>query len=311
MSVILYVLGGLAVMLGAALVGFGIPIKEFGIGNTLILSGTVVFCTGLLLVALATAITHLVRLTDLLASRAPVRDARPLEPFDRLAGAPTATGGQESRIPFPPRPKSAGSPPIAESRVRAGGEEPPAAGQSPSLAPSLRNPDLAAVDPGKDHEPAKPAEPELPPPELNLPPPPPLPSTISRPSEPQMPPPPPRPAPTMRPPQPNYFDTVWPADGKPEIKPDKKLNGDGEFRPVPRFEPAASEPPPLTADVPLPLPEPANEEKRAAAVLKSGVVDGMAYTLYVDGSIEAELPQGTLRFASINDLREHLERGGA
>ena len=38
------------------------------------------------------------------------------------------------------------------------------------------------------------------------------------------------------------------------------------------------------------------------------VVDGMGYTLYVDGSIEAELPQGTLRFASINELRSHLEK---
>jgi len=35
----------------------------------------------------------------------------------------------------------------------------------------------------------------------------------------------------------------------------------------------------------------------------------MGYTLYVDGSIEAELPQGTLRFASIDDLRAHLEKG--
>ena len=47
---------------------------------------------------------------------------------------------------------------------------------------------------------------------------------------------------------------------------------------------------------------------RAVAILKSGVVDGMGYTLYVDGSIEAELPQGTLRFASINELRGHLEK---
>ncbi len=49
-------------------------------------------------------------------------------------------------------------------------------------------------------------------------------------------------------------------------------------------------------------------ERRNVAILKSGVVDGMGYTLYVDGSIEAELPQGTLRFASINELREHLEQ---
>jgi hypothetical protein len=44
------------------------------------------------------------------------------------------------------------------------------------------------------------------------------------------------------------------------------------------------------------------------AILKSGVVDGMGYTLYVDGSIEAELPDGTLRFASIHELRTHLEK---
>jgi hypothetical protein len=51
-------------------------------------------------------------------------------------------------------------------------------------------------------------------------------------------------------------------------------------------------------------------EAPRAAVLKSGVVDGMGYTLYVDGSIEAELPQGTLRFASIDELRSHLEKNG-
>jgi hypothetical protein len=43
-----------------------------------------------------------------------------------------------------------------------------------------------------------------------------------------------------------------------------------------------------------------------AAVYKSGVIDGMAYTLYVDGSIEAELPQGTIRFASVEALQTYL-----
>ena len=43
------------------------------------------------------------------------------------------------------------------------------------------------------------------------------------------------------------------------------------------------------------------------SILKSGVVDGMAYTLYSDGSIEAQLPQGTLRFGSITELRNHIE----
>jgi len=33
----------------------------------------------------------------------------------------------------------------------------------------------------------------------------------------------------------------------------------------------------------------------------------MAYTLYADGSIEAQLPQGTVRFGSIAELRTHIE----
>src|SRR5262245_62562108 len=37
--------------------------------------------------------------------------------------------------------------------------------------------------------------------------------------------------------------------------------------------------------------EPEAQKPPTPAILKSGVVDGMGYTLYVDGSIEAELPQ--------------------
>jgi hypothetical protein len=44
-----------------------------------------------------------------------------------------------------------------------------------------------------------------------------------------------------------------------------------------------------------------------AAILKSGVVDGMHYTIYSDGSIEAELPHGTVRFASTAELRAYIE----
>ena len=40
-----------------------------------------------------------------------------------------------------------------------------------------------------------------------------------------------------------------------------------------------------------------------AQIFKSGVIDGMAYTLYTDGSIEAELAEGTVKFASIDELR--------
>jgi hypothetical protein len=37
------------------------------------------------------------------------------------------------------------------------------------------------------------------------------------------------------------------------------------------------------------------------------VIDEMSYTLFTDGSIEAQMPEGTVRFASIEELRQHLE----
>jgi hypothetical protein len=87
--------------------------------------------------------------------------------------------------------------------------------------------------------------------------------------------------------QPSYFDAMWPA----EIRPAK----------APAVEEAKPEPKPS-------VPPPSEPPSKPVAILKSGVVDGMAYTLYVDGSIEAELPDGTLHFASINELRDHLAR---
>jgi hypothetical protein len=62
------------------------------------------------------------------------------------------------------------------------------------------------------------------------------------------------------------------------------------------------------APAPEPRPTPAPEAAAAVTILKSGVVDGMAYTLYSDGSIEAQLPQGMLRFGSITELRNHIEQ---
>ena len=51
-----------------------------------------------------------------------------------------------------------------------------------------------------------------------------------------------------------------------------------------------------------------DEELPPVTVLKSGVVDGMAYSLYSDGSIEAQMPEGMMRFASIDELRAHLDQ---
>ena len=51
-----------------------------------------------------------------------------------------------------------------------------------------------------------------------------------------------------------------------------------------------------------------NGDQPAVTILKSGIVDGMAYSLYSDGSIEAQMPEGMMRFASIDELRAHLDQ---
>jgi len=53
----------------------------------------------------------------------------------------------------------------------------------------------------------------------------------------------------------------------------------------------------------------AGDSVAPVSVLKSGVIEGMAYTLYSDGSIDAQVSQGKLRFGSISSLRNHIERG--
>jgi hypothetical protein len=113
-----------------------------------------------------------------------------------------------------------------------------------------------------------------------------------------------KPEPSSEPGPEPKFESRPEARAEPKFQPKRK--------PEPRFEPPLPreriEPSSEPRDGALPVPSPAVQEPRAIAILKSGVIDGMAYTLYTDGSIEAELPQGTMRFSSIDDLRAHLEK---
>ena len=54
---------------------------------------------------------------------------------------------------------------------------------------------------------------------------------------------------------------------------------------------------------------PPDHNASSVTVLRSGVVNGMAYSLYSDGTIDAQLSEGTMRFASIDRLRAHLDQG--
>jgi hypothetical protein len=99
------------------------------------------------------------------------------------------------------------------------------------------------------------------------------------------------PAPSSPPPPPPL--PMLPDDRR---RPRYPVDGSAKVEPLPRFRPTA--------------PSPAAGQPNTT-VVRSGVIGGMAYTLYADGSIEAELPIGTVRFGSIAELQDHVLRTGA
>jgi hypothetical protein len=96
---------------------------------------------------------------------------------------------------------------------------------------------------------------------------------------------------------PATFEDAWP---QPERPRSVDVSRRTRTPPLPSAEanPAGADHPPAAR----------NEEPPQVTVLKSGVVDGMAYSLYSDGSIEAQMPEGMMRFASIDELRTHLDQ---
>jgi hypothetical protein len=298
MSLLLFVVGAIAAVIGMGMFVFGIPVHEFSFGNTLIVAGTTATVGGLIVIAIGVAVAQLQKIAELLAIRPAVKTSRPLEMME----TPSVSRSSSSRIPFPPRPKS-------EPSV---GEQPSKDAPVPierakedhaDVAPMLRNPDRTEAD-VEEYDIKQYEEVSLSP-QQQMPAPgaaepgeqPSVKATAS--SE--------QPAfdapwrttpPSPRPPQSSYFDTMWPAETRPS-----RLPLADESKSEPKFEPKFE---PMFE--PEPTPEPEAKSEPITAILKSGVVDGMAYTLYVDGSIEAELPQGTLHFASINELRDHLAK---
>jgi hypothetical protein len=317
MSVILFILGILLAAAGIVAIGFGIPISEFNLGNTLIVAGTVAISAGLIIVGLAAAVDQLAQIIQALRPRAGTRPALqpqavdPAAPVGVRAGHASGQGQDQAAVPMPPKaPTSAPRPPVlAQARAEDRGPEPARAESAPGasfsaierLRSTLTRPERKASEPADSNGEAEDA-PSAPPaapagPGFGTPagangsaPPaaaadarkkPPLDFLFrSKPRE----------------PQPEAFDAVWPKRGP--RRPGEQAD-DGETA-----RPATSEAP---LDRPYADPQSASEGSRPPAILKSGVVDGMAYTLYADGSIEAQLPQGTVRFGSIAELRSHIE----
>lgn len=95
------------------------------------------------------------------------------------------------------------------------------------------------------------------------------------------------------------FDLLWPKGQRPQRAAEVKSS---QTDVVPAMEAVKA-----AEQGNGPAPD-ADAATAGTSVLKSGVVNGMPYTLYSDGSIEAQLPEGVLRFGSIIELRDHIEQ---
>src|SRR5260370_7536107 len=102
----LLLIEGIAFLLAGVLtIGFGIPVKEFSFGNTLILTGTVAACTGLIMLGLWMVVRELKNIARRLGPAVAREDEGLLFSPDPPAGE-NATNAEPSPPP-PPRHASA------------------------------------------------------------------------------------------------------------------------------------------------------------------------------------------------------------
>jgi hypothetical protein len=303
----LIVLGIVTAAAGFVAIGFGIPVNAFSLGNTLIMAGTTAVVGGFLLIGLGAVVRELKRTRDAgaMSSASMSSSAPSADPFDVRAqylgsqvspGLATPRAEQGQRALFAADPKLAGT--AAESDPAIAWLQPkdgePTAGEravieefEASLAPQPSSrpqptPTMARMPEPRPWTPLGAAEPPGEQPVRGEPG-----ARAER-------------APT------GSFDTVWP-DTRAARSAESVERARKPDAPKPAREPARTtkdgardaSAAPATA-----------EEPRPVAILKSGMIDGMAYTLYADGSIEAVLPTGPIRFASVDALRSHLEKTG-
>ncbi|SFJ43336.1 DUF308 domain-containing protein [Bradyrhizobium sp. cf659] len=286
MTLALLIAGIVAVLAGLLAILFGFTVREFSLGSTLIISGTIGVCSGLLLAGLHVVVLELKGIARRLAGSAAASEVRvrPVLPGLALPGAPAPEPAPATRAEPTAPPSPAAPPPwLGEAPARPRVEPPPAPEPpAPPAAPETprRRNLLFASTSRKERERAEAKATEGSPPPLAEPAAPAAPDT-----------------------QPASFDDAWP---KPDRMRPPEPPAASSRRPPPRspstFVEAAPPPAP-------PEPEPAPAVEQApVTVLKSGIVDGMAYSLYSDGSIEAQMPEGMMRFASIDELRAHLDQ---
>ena len=275
MMVLLLIAGIGFLLAGVLTIGFGIPVKEFSFGNTLILTGTVAACTGIIMLGLWMVVRELKNIARRLGPGAATEDEGLLFSPDRPAAENASNADPSAPLP-PPWHEDAGS----RDRVRGDVSSAPEPVEAAPAAKQRRNL-LFSSSSQRERERAQ--------------------ARTTDPSAPDARPPPVAPSGSDTTEGPRAtFEDAWPksersrtADALPRRSgraPSTLTEASADAAGAERQAPAAKEePPPVT-------------------VLKSGVVDGMAYSLYSDGSIEAQMPEGMMRFASIDELRAHLDQ---
>jgi hypothetical protein len=281
-------IAGIGVLLaGLVAIGLGIQDKEFEVGRTLILAGTAVACTGVIMLGLSVAIRELRNIARRLGPAAAARGKG--EPQLPLAGADQpAPANPDGAEPAAKQSPSASSPAPwqeeagARDRARLADANAPETAPPEPAAPTKPRRNLLFSSSRREREGAA-RPPDAP---------------AARAADPTPAPPVTTPAPKEA--APATFEDAWPQSDRTRSDALRRTR-----TPSALAEPNAAPAPPPERAAPTTA---RSEEAAPVTVLKSGVVDGMAYSLYSDGSIEAQMPEGMMRFASIDELRSHLDQ---
>lgn len=276
MVIALLVAGIVAILAGIPAIAYGF-LLELSFGNTLILAGVVAVCSGIIVLAQAVVVRELRNIAGRLDPRRAEEElARPV--LSPVVPKAAREAGESSRDQAARTGADAAAPPPwreqAALRERPRQEAPVPPPEEAEPAPQRRRNLLFSSNVRKERERGQMGADEPNPPD--------------------------RPSPaTPEAPRPG-FEAPWP-------RPERPRPGELPPRRVMRTPPALGEPDAGSAEAARPPESPQSEELPAVTVVKSGVVDGMAYSLYSDGSIEAQMPEGMMRFASIEELRAHLD----
>jgi hypothetical protein len=293
-------LGAAITAAGIALVASGVSLEDRAFDASGVMPGIIAVIGGCILIGLSFVVRALLRVERALGARAAARAAQ----ADEASAATSTDGTGEPRIPLPPKPNAPEAntePAAAEQAPAQASFEKSSASERIDNAPVVDAGDVSLLpkEPVRADEEHGVAQGGLSNGKLN--------GASHTTTAPRL-----AGGPGRRPqPKNSIFDTLWPKASSAAADASSASTAQQAAVAAASAQPAqaAAERPPAAAAVPASAAVP-SQTPAAVSILKSGVVEGMAYTLYSDGSIEAQLPGGTVRFGSITELRSHIEQNG-